>query len=128
LHGSALVACLCHACHLEWLALGRPLHLAAANALHANALSLYRAVNDHLDALQIGSERPPADAGNLPADAAQVFGLASASDLVSKAGFFAANGAVHAHDAYSSFKTLRDEKLSIPAWLRRTSRKIADAA
>src|SRR5438552_17067981 len=64
--------------HLEGPFLLRPLDLAAADALDADAQALHAAADLALDALQVGAEGAAADAGHLAADAAEVLGLAAA--------------------------------------------------
>ena len=80
--------------HLEWFAFGGAFDAAAANALDADAHALDGAVDFNLDALQVGVEASPADAGDLAADAAQVFRLATPGDLMSQARFLAAHVAL----------------------------------
>src|SRR5262249_53086591 len=81
------------------LALGRPLHEAAADALDADALGLGGAARLHPDALEVGAEGPLADAGDLAADAAQVLGLAAPRVLVAAGRLLAADRTLHAHDS-----------------------------
>src|SRR5262245_57137363 len=68
--------------HRERLLLDRPLHPAAADALHAHAQRLHRAADLALDGLQVRPEHALADAGRLAADAAQVLGLAAPGYLI----------------------------------------------
>src|SRR5208283_1726199 len=70
--------------HLEQLALLRPLHPAAADALDADAHALDGPFLDDLDVLQVRAEDAPADAGHLPADAAEVLRLAAPGVLVAQ--------------------------------------------
>src|SRR5437588_6843033 len=71
--------------HLERFALGRALHPAAADALHAHAGLVDGAVGaGDLDVLQVGPEDAAADAGDFAADAAEVFRLAAAGDLIAE--------------------------------------------
>src|SRR5260370_5585604 len=83
--------------HLEQLAFLRPLHPAAANALHAHTLLADGAVDGDLNALQIRRERPPADACDLAADATQILGLTAARILIAEDRFFSTDGALPAH-------------------------------
>src|SRR5438094_6632997 len=86
--------------HLERFALDRALHATAADALDADAGLVHGAVGaGDLDVLEVGPEHAPADAGDLPADAAEVFRLAAAGDLVAQDGFLPANVALHAHES-----------------------------
>ena len=86
--------------HLERFSFGRAFDAAAANALDADAHALDGAIDFDLNALQIGVEASPADAGDLSADAAQVFRLAAPGDLMSQARFLAANVTLKSHDKY----------------------------
>src|SRR6185369_9518442 len=78
---------------LERFAFLRARGSAAANALDTNAQALNFAADLDLQTLQIGFEDPLADAGNLTADAAEVFGLAAPGDLIANFWFLAADGA-----------------------------------
>ena len=62
--------------HLEGFAFDGSLHQAAADGFHAHADGLHLAVNDDLDALQVGLEGPLGNTGHLATDATQVFRLA----------------------------------------------------
>src|ERR1700722_12792346 len=64
--------------HRERFPLLRPLDLAAADALDADAHALDGAADLALQALQIGAEGALAAAADLAADAAEVLGLAAA--------------------------------------------------
>src|SRR5260221_585621 len=59
----------------EWLALEWPLHFAGPDALDAHAGPDRLAFLDHADALEVRVEGPPAGAGDLLADSAEVLGL-----------------------------------------------------
>src|SRR3954464_13816062 len=83
--------------HLERLAFLRPLDTAAADALDADAGTLDGAADLDLDVLQIGSERPPADAGDFTADAAEVLGLAAPGVLVAQYRLLATDRTLHSH-------------------------------
>ena len=87
--------------HLERFSFGGAFDAAAANALDADAHAFDGAVNFNLDALQVGVETSPADAGDLAADAAQVFRLAASGDLMTQTRFLAAHVALHGHDNFS---------------------------
>ena len=80
--------------HLEWFAFGGAFDAATANALDADAHAFDGAVDFNLDALQVGVEASPADAGDLSADPAQVLRLAAPGDLMSQARFLAAHVAL----------------------------------
>ena len=80
--------------HLEWFAFGGAFDAAAANALDADAHAFDGAVDFNLNTLQVGVEAPPADAGDLATDAAQIFRFAAPGDLMSQARFLAANVAL----------------------------------
>src|SRR5205807_5662305 len=58
------------------------------------------------DVLQVGPEHAAADAGDLATDAAEVFRLAAAGDLIAEDGFLPANVALHAHTSSPFPKTL----------------------
>src|SRR5439155_10802858 len=88
--------------HLEQLALLWPLDAAAADALDANAQALHRPAHLHLDALEVGTERPPADSRHFPADAAEVLRLAAPGILIPQDRLLAADVALHAHTAPTS--------------------------
>src|SRR5262245_20926620 len=90
--------------HLERLAFLRPLHLAAAYALDADARALDRAADLNLNVLQIRPKRTPADARHLTADAAEVFGLAAPSVLIAQHRLLATNRTLHAHDTTAPAK------------------------
>ena len=77
--------------HLERFAFGGSFDPAAADALDTNPLAPDGAVDLHLDALKVRAKRPPADARDLPADAAQILGLAAPGDLMSQARFLPTN-------------------------------------
>jgi hypothetical protein len=68
--------------HLEWFAFLWPFDQAATDALDADAHALHAAVYLDLDALKVGPEGAPADAGDLAPDAAQVLGLAAPGNLI----------------------------------------------
>ena len=89
--------------HLERFSFGGAFDAAAANALDADAHALDGAIDFHLDALQVGVETSPANAGDLAADAAQVFRLAASGDLMTQARFLAAHVALKSHDKYSFY-------------------------
>jgi hypothetical protein len=86
--------------HLERLAFGGPLGIAAADALHANSLPFDRAVDFHLNALEVGLESPAADAGDLAADAAEVLGLAATGVMIAPDGLLSTNGTLHSHTTH----------------------------
>ena len=79
---------------MERFSFGGAFDAAAANALDADAHALDGAIDFNLDALQVGVETSPADAGDLAADAAQVFGFAAPGDLMTQARFLAAHVAL----------------------------------
>src|SRR5947209_2599678 len=87
--------------HLERLAPLRPLHPAAADALHADAHALDAAAHLALDALQVGVEDPLADARHLAADAAEVLGLTAAGVVIAHHRLLAAHGTLLSHIAIS---------------------------
>src|SRR2546421_8343385 len=88
--------------HLERLLADRALDAAAANALHADAGAVDRAVLLHdLDVLQVRLEQALADAGHLAADAAEVLGLAAPGVLVAQHRLLAADVTLHAHGRLS---------------------------
>src|SRR5262249_7007203 len=60
------------------------------------------AVHLNLNALQVGPERPPADASHLAADAAQVLRLTAPGVMVAQHRFLAAHCTLHAHDLVRS--------------------------
>src|SRR5207247_9971112 len=88
--------------HLERLALDRLLDQAAADGADGDADRLDRAVDLDLDPLEVREEPPLGGAGDLAADAAEVFGLAAVALLVAADGLLAGNRTLHAHDAPSS--------------------------
>src|SRR5688572_27043590 len=59
-----------------------PLDSAATDALRTDAQALDAPLDHDPDALEVGLELPPGDAGHLAADAAQVLRLAAALDAV----------------------------------------------
>ena len=80
--------------HLERFSFGGAFDAAAANALDADAHAFDGAVDFNLDALQVGVEASPADAGDLAADTAQVLRFAAPGDLMTQARFLAAHVAL----------------------------------
>src|SRR5262245_30275719 len=88
--------------HLERLALLRALDATGADARNADAAGTDSAILNDLDALQIRLERAPRTAGDLAADAAQVFRLAATRNLIAKHRLLAAYGALHAHRTNSA--------------------------
>jgi len=80
--------------HLERFSSGGAFDAAAADALNAHAHALHGAVDFHLQALQIRLEAPPANAGDLTADAAQIFRFAAPGYLMAQARFLAAHAAL----------------------------------
>jgi hypothetical protein len=91
--------------HLERFSFGGAFDAAAANALDADAHALHGAAHFHLNALQVGVEAPPADAGDFAADATQVFRFAAPGDLMSQARSLTANVALQWHDTSLSKET-----------------------
>jgi hypothetical protein len=78
--------------HLEGFALDWSLNEAAAEALGADAGAADGAAGLDLHALQVGTEGATAAAGNLPADAAEVLGLAAVGILIAFRRLLAADG------------------------------------
>src|SRR4051794_15140382 len=68
--------------HAERLPLDRPLNLPAPDALDADPGAGGLAVLDHLHALKVRLELPPADAGNLLAHPAEVLGFPAVGLLI----------------------------------------------
>src|SRR5262249_28454765 len=83
--------------HLERLALQGPLDPAAADALDADALVPDGAVDLDLNVLEVGPEHAAADAGDLPAGAAEGLGLAAPGGLVAQDRLLSTAGTRHAH-------------------------------
>src|SRR5581483_3163697 len=87
-----------HVRHLERLPLDRLGDQPAADGADGDADRLDRAVDLDLHPLEVRLEPPLGDAGHLPADAAEVLGLAAAADLIAPDGLLARDRALHAHD------------------------------
>src|SRR6266481_8080657 len=85
--------------HLERLAFDRLLDQPGPDGAHGDADRLDRAVDLDLDALEVREEPPLGRAGDLPADAAEVLGLAAVALLVTADGLLARNCTLLAHDA-----------------------------
>ena len=89
-----------------------PLHLAAAQALRANADTAMRAIHVGQYALQIRLERPAARSCDLAADTTKIFGLTTFGDLVAKYRLLATNGTLHPHDTTpaNEFRTYESDR------------------
>jgi hypothetical protein len=90
--------------HLEELAPLGAHSAAAAYALNTDAHLPYSTIDLHADILQVGLELPPADAGYLSANTAQVLGLTAARILIAQHRLLTADGTLHAHDEPASLQ------------------------
>src|ERR1700741_2395308 len=88
--------------HLERLPLHGLFDQPAADGADGDADRLDRAVDLDPDPLQVRGEPPLGGAGDLSADAAEVFRLAAVSLLIAADRLLAGDRTLHAHDAMSS--------------------------